>query len=140
MPFWPAMPPTRTSRCWGGAVFLGRGGGQKSMITAGHPSTTIKRCRKSSGASSWVGGAMSAAGDGGARGGQIVTMDDAMSANDRSVGLEEHAAEAGIRPFLLLRYTLIVATAYLLLVEGGFKIPPVATMPLIVGALASNVV
>jgi K+-sensing histidine kinase KdpD len=44
------------------------------------------------------------------------------------------------RAFLLLRYTLIVATAYLLLVEGGFQRPPLGVILLIVGALASNVV
>jgi signal transduction histidine kinase len=41
--------------------------------------------------------------------------------------------------FLLLRYTLIVATAYLLLVEGGFRVPPVGVVVLIAAALASNV-
>jgi signal transduction histidine kinase/CheY-like chemotaxis protein len=44
------------------------------------------------------------------------------------------------RVFLLLRYTLIVATAYLLLVEGGFGIPPLSTCLVIAAALASNVV
>jgi len=44
------------------------------------------------------------------------------------------------RAFLLLRYTLIVATAYLLLVEGNFQIPPPVTVLLIAAALASNVV
>jgi len=48
--------------------------------------------------------------------------------------------EAGLRPFLLLRYTLISATAYLLLVEGGFKIPAMPIMLLIVAALSSNVI
>ncbi len=46
---------------------------------------------------------------------------------------------ANIRPFVLLRYTLIVATAYLLLVESNFSTPPVGTVLLIVGALISNV-
>ena len=44
------------------------------------------------------------------------------------------------RAFLLLRYTLIAATAYLLLVEGNFCIPPVTTVLLIAAALASNVI
>ncbi len=44
------------------------------------------------------------------------------------------------RAFLLLRYTLIVATAYLLLVEGGFAAPPMLSLLLLVAALASNVV
>jgi len=44
------------------------------------------------------------------------------------------------RAFLLLRYTLIVATAYLLLVEDGLGIPPLATCFVIAAALASNVV
>src|SRR3990172_5670798 len=36
------------------------------------------------------------------------------------------------RPFLLLRYTLIVATAYLILVEDQFALPPVGIVLLIV--------
>jgi signal transduction histidine kinase len=44
-----------------------------------------------------------------------------------------------LRAFLLLRYTLIVATAYLILVEGNFAMPPLAVMLLVVVALASNV-
>jgi signal transduction histidine kinase len=44
------------------------------------------------------------------------------------------------RAFLLLRYTLIVATAYLLLVEEGLRMPPLPSMLLIVLALISNVV
>src|SRR5512135_231765 len=44
------------------------------------------------------------------------------------------------RAFRLLRYTLIVATAYLLLVEESLNLPPVAALLLIVAALASNVV
>jgi signal transduction histidine kinase len=44
------------------------------------------------------------------------------------------------RAFLLLRYTLIVATAYLLLVEEQFTLPPLQVMLLIVAALVSNVV
>lgn len=47
---------------------------------------------------------------------------------------------SGTRPFLVLRYTLIVATAYLLLVERSFEMPDVGVMLLIVAALASNVV
>src|SRR5215468_1484104 len=43
------------------------------------------------------------------------------------------------RAFLLLRYTLIVATAYLLLVEEGMRMPPLPSMLLVVFALASNV-
>lgn len=45
-----------------------------------------------------------------------------------------------LRAFLLLRYTLIIATAYLLLVEEGFQRPPLAALLLVVLALASNVV
>jgi signal transduction histidine kinase len=45
----------------------------------------------------------------------------------------------GSRPFLILRYTLIVATAYLLLVEREFAMPSPGIMLLIVAALASNV-
>ena len=44
------------------------------------------------------------------------------------------------RPFLILRYTLIIATAYLLLVERSFAMPPLAVILIIVAALASNVV
>jgi len=44
------------------------------------------------------------------------------------------------RAFLLLRYTLIVATAYLLLVEENLRLPPLPAMLLVVLALASNVV
>ncbi len=44
------------------------------------------------------------------------------------------------RAFLLLRYTLIVATAYLLLVEEGLQLPPLPALLLVVLALASNVV
>ena len=46
----------------------------------------------------------------------------------------------GSRAFLLLRYTLIAATAYLLLVEREFALPPLPVMLAIVLALASNVV
>ncbi len=45
----------------------------------------------------------------------------------------------GSRAFLLLRYTLIAATAYLLLVEREFSPPPIGTILLLVAALASNV-
>ncbi len=48
-------------------------------------------------------------------------------------------AASGSRPFLILRYTLIVATAYLLLVEREFTLPSPGIMLLIVAALASNV-
>ncbi len=44
------------------------------------------------------------------------------------------------RAFLLLRYTLILATAYLLLVEEGFHLPPTGVSLLLAGALASNLV
>lgn len=47
---------------------------------------------------------------------------------------------SGSRAFLLLRYTLIAATAYLLLVERSFALPPLPVMLAIVAALASNVV
>jgi signal transduction histidine kinase len=49
-------------------------------------------------------------------------------------------AANGNRPFLILRYTLIVATAYLLLVEREFALPAPGILLLIVAALASNVV
>ena len=45
-----------------------------------------------------------------------------------------------LRAFLLLRYTLIIATAYLLLVEEGLQPPPLLSILLVVLALASNVV
>lgn len=44
-----------------------------------------------------------------------------------------------IRAFVLLRYTLIIATAYLLLVEDNFSVPPLGIVLLIVSALVSNV-
>ncbi len=44
------------------------------------------------------------------------------------------------RAFLLLRYTLIVATAYLLLVEESLRLPPLAAILLVVLGLASNVI
>jgi len=44
------------------------------------------------------------------------------------------------RAFLLLRYTLIIATAYLLLVEESLQMPPLPALLLVVLALASNVV
>jgi len=47
---------------------------------------------------------------------------------------------AKLRAFLLLRYTLIIATAYLLLVELDFATPPFVAGALIALALASNVV
>ncbi len=59
---------------------------------------------------------------------------------------EDAAKEAALpnlqrdRAFLLLRYTLIVATAYLVLVEAAFSLPPIPVVLLIVTALASNVV
>jgi len=43
------------------------------------------------------------------------------------------------RAFLLLRYLLIIGTAYLLLVEGQFAVPPVALCLLLAAVLASNV-
>jgi signal transduction histidine kinase len=43
------------------------------------------------------------------------------------------------RAFRLLRYTLIVATAYLLIVEENLNLPPIPALLLIVAALASNV-
>lgn len=45
-----------------------------------------------------------------------------------------------LRALLLLRYTLIIATAYLLLAEHGFGLPSPLTGGLIALALASNVV
>ncbi len=46
----------------------------------------------------------------------------------------------GQRALLILRYTLIVATAYLLLVEERFALPPIWTILVVVAALGSNVV
>src|SRR5437773_9447684 len=43
------------------------------------------------------------------------------------------------KAFLLLRYTLIAATAYLILVEGEFSTPPLAVVLAIPAALLSNV-
>src|SRR2546426_920442 len=43
------------------------------------------------------------------------------------------------KAFLLLRYTLIAATAYLILVEGEFSAPPLGVVLAIAGALLSNV-
>src|SRR5438067_11401937 len=44
-----------------------------------------------------------------------------------------------IKAFLLLRYTLIAATAYLILVEGEFSTPPLGVVLAITAALLSNV-
>jgi PAS domain S-box-containing protein len=44
------------------------------------------------------------------------------------------------RAFVLLRYTLIVGAAYLVLAEGGFAVPPPHIVLLLAVALASNVV
>ena len=49
-------------------------------------------------------------------------------------------SSASQRAFLLLRYTLIVATAYLLMVEEQFALPPVGIVLVIAAALASNVI
>jgi len=65
----------------------------------------------------------------------ITVVGKAASPEDGSV-----AEAASARAFLLLRYTLIAATAYLILVEGGFSVPPVGIILLIVAALASNVI
>ena len=57
-------------------------------------------------------------------------------------GLVRHDPTDGLPPdraFRLLRYTLIVATAYLLLVEENLGLPPIPALLLIVAALASNV-
>src|SRR3989442_14206829 len=43
------------------------------------------------------------------------------------------------KAFLLLRYTLIAATAYLILVEDKFSSPPVGVVLAITAALLSNV-
>src|SRR5207247_2407993 len=43
------------------------------------------------------------------------------------------------KAFLLLRYTLIAATAYLILVEGEFSTPPLGVVLAIAAALLSNV-
>src|SRR6185369_15407453 len=42
------------------------------------------------------------------------------------------------RAFVLLRYTLIISTAYLLLVEGRFEVPSPGILLILAGALASN--
>jgi PAS domain S-box-containing protein len=60
-----------------------------------------------------------------------------------AVSRMEVAAGCGLprgRAFLLLRYMLIAATAYLVLVERGFAPAPSAIALLIAGALASNVI
>jgi signal transduction histidine kinase/CheY-like chemotaxis protein len=44
------------------------------------------------------------------------------------------------RAFLLLRYTLVIATAYLLIAEQNFAVPPAGTLLLIAAALLSNVI
>jgi len=49
-------------------------------------------------------------------------------------------SSASQRAFLLLRYTLIAATAYLLMVEDQFALPPVGIVVVIALALASNVI
>ena len=49
-------------------------------------------------------------------------------------------SSASQRAFILLRYTLIAATAYLLMVEDQFALPPLGIVLVIVLALASNVV
>jgi signal transduction histidine kinase len=46
---------------------------------------------------------------------------------------------ASQRAFILLRYTLIAATAYLLMVEDQFALPPLGSILVIAAALASNV-
>jgi signal transduction histidine kinase/CheY-like chemotaxis protein len=72
--------------------------------------------------------------------------------------MQDHAACAPVRPprrggvvkafasrlprtraFILLRYTLIAATAYLLIVEAGFDVPPAGMLAVIAAAFASNV-
>lgn len=47
---------------------------------------------------------------------------------------------SALRAFLLMRYTLIAATAYLLIVEESFAVPPLMAILPVVVALASNVV
>src|SRR5262245_37534057 len=46
---------------------------------------------------------------------------------------------ARLRPFLLLRYTLVAATAYLIIVEDHFAFPSAMIGLVIAAALASNV-
>lgn len=46
---------------------------------------------------------------------------------------------AATRAFLLLRYTLIAATLYLLIVEESFGMPPIWALLPVLAALASNV-
>lgn len=67
---------------------------------------------------------------------------DATTTSDAPNLVRHHAGADRLPPqraFLLLRYTLIVATAYLLLVEEGLRMPPLPAMLLVVLALASNV-
>ncbi|MGD9764867.1 MAG: sensor histidine kinase [Candidatus Binatia bacterium] len=69
-------------------------------------------------------------------------MPDPSSIAVTASGIVRHAPAESISPqraFLLLRYTLIVATAYLLLVEEGLRLPPISALLLLVLALASNV-
>jgi signal transduction histidine kinase len=49
------------------------------------------------------------------------------------------SAAVRLRPFLLLRYTLVAATAYLIIVEDHFAFPSVSIGLVIAAALASNV-
>ncbi|MDX2170835.1 MAG: HAMP domain-containing sensor histidine kinase [Deltaproteobacteria bacterium] len=55
-------------------------------------------------------------------------------------GPRDEQTGGGLSAFLLLRYTLIAATAYLLVVEEGFNVPAPGAMLLVLAALASNVV
>lgn len=52
---------------------------------------------------------------------------------------DQDGETSALRAFLLLRYTLIAATAYLLIVEESFAVPPLAAILPVVLALASNI-
>ena len=58
---------------------------------------------------------------------------------DRLLARSRDSRAARLRPFLLLRYTLVAATAYLIIVEDHFAFPSAGVGLLIAAALASNV-
>jgi len=69
--------------------------------------------------------------------------DQSAAAMDESTDAEivSHAS-AGLsseRAFVVLRYSLIIATAYLVLAESGFTAPPPLVVLILAGALATNV-
>jgi len=68
-----------------------------------------------------------------------VTSDESAEVPVSGVGRAEETRLSSHRVFVLLRYTLIIATAYLALAEGGFAAPPPYIVLLLAGALATNV-